>query len=189
MTVDVISELSFGKSFDMLRKPDSRWITESISSYIRRSFMAMQYPAIFTRGGSSWLSADTWLFPGLLKERARYLAATIDVVQRRIDANDAMKDRKDIMSYLLAARDPESGENLQLAEVWSEAYLMISAGKEDSPTKRGSAKSMTQVVTLLQPLFPRPSSTSLAILKLIKESPKKSELPSPASIPSLKALR
>ena len=81
MTVDVISELSFGESFDMLRKPGNRWITESISGYIRRSFMAMQYPAIFTHGGSSWPSADTWLFPGLLKERARYLGATIDVVQ------------------------------------------------------------------------------------------------------------
>lgn len=73
MTVDVISELNFGKSLDMLRKPDSRWITEFLSSYVRRSFMAMQYPASFTRGGSSWLSADTWLFPRLLKDRARYL--------------------------------------------------------------------------------------------------------------------
>lgn len=128
MTVDVISELSFGKSLDMLLKADNRWITESISSYIRRSFMAMQYPAIFTQGGSSWLSADTWLFPRLLKDRARYLDATIGVVQRRIDDNESMKDRKDIMSYLLAAKDPETGENLQMAEVWSEAYLMISAG-------------------------------------------------------------
>ena len=128
MTVDVISELSFGKSLDMLLKADNRWITESISSYIRRSFMAMQYPTIFTQGGSSWLSADTWLFPSLLKDRARYLDATIGVVQRRIDDNESMKDRKDIMSYLLAAKDPETGENLQMAEVWSEAYLMISAG-------------------------------------------------------------
>ena len=189
MTVDVISELSFGKSLDMLRKPDNRWITKSISSYIRRSFMAMQYPAIFTRGGSSWLSADTWLFPTLLKDRARYLKATINVVQQRIDANNAMKERKDIMSYLLAAKDPESGENLELAEVWSEAYLMISAGQEDSPTKAGQAESMTQVETQPRLLFPRRSSTSLAIMKLIKESPTKFELPSPASIPSSKALR
>lgn len=64
MTVDVITELSFGKSLDMLQKVDNRWITDSISSYIRRSLMAMQYPAIFTHGGSSWLSADTYFFPG-----------------------------------------------------------------------------------------------------------------------------
>ena len=52
-----------------------------------------------------------------------------------------MKDRKDIMSYLLAAKDPESGQNLQLAEVWSEAYLMISAGKEDCLVKGRPAES------------------------------------------------
>ena len=136
MTVDVISELSFGNSLEMLQKVDNRWITESISSYIRRSFMAMQYPSVFSHGGSSWLSADTWLFPRLLKDRARYLDATIGVVQRRIDANDSMKERKDIMSYLLAAKDPETGENLQLAEVWSEAYLMISAGTSSFPNSQ-----------------------------------------------------
>lgn len=73
-----------------------------------------------------------FFFHRLLKDRARYLDATIDVVQKRIDANEELKDRKDIMSYLLASKDPETGENLHLAEVWSEAYLMISAGKTSS---------------------------------------------------------
>lgn len=126
MTVDVVSELAFGKSLDMLTESTNRWITEAISSYIRRSFLAMHYPALF-RPGSGWLSADTWFLPGLLRERERYMAATKDIVETRIEKDD--DSRKDIISYFLSAHDPETGEKLSFAEVWAEAYLMISAGK------------------------------------------------------------
>ena len=86
----------------------------------------MQYPWLF-RPGSCWLSADTWLFPGLLKDRARYLGATKHIVEERIEKED--DSRKDIMSHLLKAKDPQTGENLTFEEVWAESYLMISAGK------------------------------------------------------------
>lgn len=49
MTVDVVSELAFGKSLEMLTTSENRWITEAISSYIRRSFIAMQYPYFLSK--------------------------------------------------------------------------------------------------------------------------------------------
>ena len=128
MTTDVVSDLSFGKSFQLLNKPDMHFITESIGSYVSRGFMAMQYPALFSQGTGSWLSLHTWLFPGLL-DRGRYAQATGNVAQERIDSKDSMKDRKDIMSLLLEAEDPETGEKLSTMEVRSEAHLMISAGE------------------------------------------------------------
>lgn len=126
MTVDVVSELAFGKSLDMLTQSTNRWITDSISSYIRRSYLAMHYPALF-RPGSGWLSADTWFLPGLLQDRQRYMAATKDIVTARIQKTD--DTREDIMSYLLSAHDPETGDKLSFEELWAEAYLMISAGR------------------------------------------------------------
>jgi cytochrome P450 len=37
-------------------------------------------------------------------------------------------NRKDVMSALLDASDPKTGEKLTEAETWSEAHLMIAAG-------------------------------------------------------------
>ena len=126
MTVDVVSDLFFGDSLAMLTSSKNRWMTGVISSYVNRSFRAMQYPSIF-RAGSGWLSADTWFMAGTLRDRKLYMAATKNMVKARIVKNaDA---RKDITSYLLTAEDPETGEKLSFAEVWSEAYLMLSAGK------------------------------------------------------------
>ena len=42
---------------------------------------------------------------------------------------DEMQNRKDIMSHLLVAKDPKTGDKLTDAEVWGEAHLMIAAGK------------------------------------------------------------
>lgn len=86
----------------------------------------MKYPSIF-RAGSGWLSADTWFMAGMLRDRELYMAATKNIVNTRIAKK--IDSRKDITSYLLTAEDPETGEKLLFAEVWSEAYLMLSAGK------------------------------------------------------------
>ncbi len=110
----------------MLTSPKNRWITAAISSYVGRSFRAMQYPSIF-RAGSGWFSADTWFMAAMLRDRELYMAATKDIVQNRISKE--ADSRKDITSYLLTAEDPETGERLSFAEVWAEAYLMLSAGK------------------------------------------------------------
>lgn len=63
----------------------------------------------------------------MLRDRELYMAATKDIVQNRISKE--ADSRKDITSYLLTAEDPETGERLSFAEVWAEAYLMLSAGK------------------------------------------------------------
>lgn len=121
MTVDVVSDLFFGESLAMPTSSKNRWITGAISSYVNRSFRAMQYPSV-SRAGSGWLSADTWFMAGMLRDRDLYLAATMNIVETRIGKK--ANTRKDITSYLLSARDPETDEDLSFAEVWSEAYLM-----------------------------------------------------------------
>ena len=128
MATDIIFDLSFGESLHLLDKPDMHFIIESIGSYLHRSYMAMQYPAVFTPGTGNWLSLFKWLLPDLLN-RERYAQATKDVAQKRINSKDSRKDCKDIMSFLLEAKDSETGEKLSTAELRSEANLMISAGE------------------------------------------------------------
>lgn len=128
-TLDVVSHLSFGKSFSMLRSADLRWIAEATGSYMTRSYMAMQYPSVFKQGSGKLLSADTWLLPHLQKKRERYMDATVRIVQQRIDEQHSEKRHADVMHYLLSAKDPETGKGLEISEIWSEAYLMINAGE------------------------------------------------------------
>lgn len=44
-------------------------------------------------------------------------------------SEEKMSRRNDIMSALLAAKDPKTGTKLSEAEVWEEAHLMIAAGE------------------------------------------------------------
>lgn len=129
--MDVISELGFGKSVEMLKETAMRWILTVVESSVRRHIMAMQYPSMFRLGLGKWLSVDNWLFSKFLNDRGRLVNGSVGLVQERIDGKESI-DRKDIMSYLLAAKDPETGESLSIEEVRSEAFLMLSAGKPKS---------------------------------------------------------
>lgn len=115
----------------MLNKRVMRWIPTVFESTLRRSIMAVQYPSIFKPSLGKWLSADAWLFPDYMKGRERVLNGAFGMVQERIDGKESI-DRKDIMSYLLAAEDPETGERLSIQEVRSESFLMLAAGKPKS---------------------------------------------------------
>ena len=48
-------------------------------------------------------------------------------------SEEKMSRRNDIMSALLAAKDPKTGTKLSEAEVWGEAHLMIAAGEQNFP--------------------------------------------------------
>lgn len=102
-----------------------------VESSVSRDVMAMQYPSIFKLRLGKWLSVDTWLFPTFLSDRGRLVNGSVGLVQERIAGKESM-DRKDIMSYLLAAKDPETGESLSIDEVRTEAFLMLGAGKHRS---------------------------------------------------------
>lgn len=112
----------------MLRETTMRWIPSVVESSVRRNIIASQYPSMFKAGLGKWLSADTWLFPKFLKDRGRLLNGSVGLVQERIDGKESIEGR-DIMSYLLAAKDPETGESLSIEEVRSESFLMLSAGE------------------------------------------------------------
>lgn len=61
-------------------------------------------------------------------ERNHFLEISNDYSRERKEAKGKMSKRNDIMSALLAARDPQTGDKLTDSEVWGEAHLMIAAG-------------------------------------------------------------
>ena len=71
----------------------------------------------------------------MAEERQRFLEVSTKFSEARMASQEKMKGRNDIMSALLAAKDPKTGTKLSEAEVWGEAHLMIAAG-ETSPSPR-----------------------------------------------------
>ena len=61
-------------------------------------------------------------------ERNNFLEISDEYSRERKGAKGEMSERNDIMSALLAARDPKTGDKFTDSEVWGEAHLMIAAG-------------------------------------------------------------
>ena len=91
--------------------------------------MRFAFPALFNVKPSAWYNPDKWFFPDMADERQRFLEVSTKFSEARMASEEKMKGRNDIMSVLLAARDPKTGTKLSEAEVWGEAHLMIAAGK------------------------------------------------------------
>ena len=71
---------------------------------------------------------DRIFFPKVNSGRMRYLAWSKGNAAARIKLGPDSGGRKDFFSYLLKARDPETGEGFGMQELWGEANLMIVAG-------------------------------------------------------------
>ena len=111
----------------MLAKPNLRWLVDAIVTGNRHIYMRFQYPALFNIHPDRWYAPSKWLFPKEGNERTQFSDIAKKYSEERMASDD--KSRQDIMSALLAARDPKTGEKLTDAEVWGEAHLMIAAGK------------------------------------------------------------
>lgn len=134
-TLDVISELTFGQSFNMITSPKLRWLVEAIVSGNRHIYMRFAYPALFNLDPSKWYSPARWLFPDMPSERASFSKIAEQFSKDRIAMMAEGKvERNDIMTALLAARDPKTKEKLSKAELWTEAHLMIAAGGDTTST-------------------------------------------------------
>ena len=77
-------------------------------------------------------------FRGLWADRNQYLAFGKKQVMSKMarDKEDgaSASDRKDIFTYLLHAKDPETGEGFPMPELWMEGNTLIVAGSDTSST-------------------------------------------------------
>ena len=62
-------------------------------------------------------------------ERHCFFEISTQYSEERMASEQKRNKWNDIMSALLAAKDPKTGTKLSEAEVWGEAHLMIAAAK------------------------------------------------------------
>lgn len=129
MIQDVMTDMTFGRSYNMLTKPENRGIGDIMLSSLSRDHLAFQYPGLFKPGMDKWLDIGTWLMPESFGAIMGYLDNGIKSTMERLEnpPEDADK-RKDILSYLINARDPETGEGIDKNDIASEACILHLGG-------------------------------------------------------------
>ncbi|EAW08883.1 cytochrome P450 [Aspergillus clavatus NRRL 1] len=130
LTYDVMGELCFGKSFDMLVSSGKRKLIELVDRAANRHYVC-----------GLWMPLDTWhldqiFIHKLTNDRWNF------IMNSRVEANARAKERaqagreakKDFFYYLLNAKDPETGKGLTTPELWGEANVLMIAGSDTTST-------------------------------------------------------
>ncbi|KAL3952158.1 cytochrome P450-like protein [Purpureocillium lilacinum] len=127
LAMDILGDLSFGKAFHMLEKPDNRFALELVEAATTRHLICGTMPVV------DRLKIDKFLFPKLAAGRARYMAYSKGQLTERTKLGEET-DRRDFFYYLLKARDPETGQGFSTPELWGESNLLIIAGSDTTST-------------------------------------------------------
>ncbi|KYK54842.1 Cytochrome P450 family protein [Drechmeria coniospora] len=127
LAMDILGDLSFGKAFHMLERPDNRFALELVEAATTRHLICGTMPVV------DKLKFDKVLFPKLAAGRARYMAYSKGQLTERTKLGDDT-DRRDFFYYLLKARDPETGLGFSTPELWGESNLLIIAGSDTTST-------------------------------------------------------
>lgn len=126
---DSMTDLVFGRSYNMLTDPAQRGLGEVCLNGLNRDHLVFQYPGLFTPGLNKWNDFGTWFMPAAVGEMMKFMAVGAGTALQRIEtpAEDA-KDRKDVLNYLLTAKDKVTGTGLEKEDVVAEACILLLAG-------------------------------------------------------------
>jgi cytochrome P450 len=139
LVFDIMGDLVFGKSFGTLGdKPENRRGIFLLGRAARRNYTVAAMPMLLY----SRLEEVLPLLRGLYLDRCQYLAFGKKQVMERTKEGGfgqpgsapTETTRRDIFSFLLHAKDPESGEGMPMPELWMEGNTLIVAGSDTTST-------------------------------------------------------
>ncbi|MCJ1389640.1 hypothetical protein MMC18_002497 [Xylographa bjoerkii] len=126
LTFDIMSDVVFGEAFELLEKPENRFVPECIEGSNVRTSVLVQAAELSTR------RLDRYLFPQAILARNRFISFVSRLLKARMSA-EPLK-RRDVFSFLLGAKDPETQQSLSMAEIGAESTTLIVAGSDTSST-------------------------------------------------------
>ncbi|CZT19858.1 related to cytochrome P450 67 [Ramularia collo-cygni] len=138
LVFDIMGDLVFGRSFNTLKRAENRRGIYLLGRAARRNYVVAAMPTLLYTG----LEKVFPLLRGLYLDRCQYLAFGKKQVMERTKeggfgqpGSPSMESgRRDIFSFLLHAKDPETGEGMPMAELWMEANTLIVAGSDTTST-------------------------------------------------------
>ncbi|KAH8687912.1 cytochrome P450 monooxygenase [Tricladium varicosporioides] len=130
LSYDVMGELCFGKSFDMLINGARRGVIALVDRAAFRHYVC-----------GLWMPLDSWhldqlLIPKITRDRWNFIMNSRVEAQARAKARTEAghEAKKDFFYYLLNAKDPETGAGFSMQELWAEANVLMIAGSDTTST-------------------------------------------------------
>ncbi|KAF2656075.1 benzoate 4-monooxygenase cytochrome P450, partial [Lophiostoma macrostomum CBS 122681] len=121
---DVIGRLGFGSTWDTQSSKKNRWLIPTLGSMIWRTNNKIQFP------GLTYLFLQ-WL-PHVIFNRLRFIKFLLDIIKARAAEDTHAKD--DFFSFVVDAKDPETGVKMTTSELWEEAIFLLPAGTRSDTT-------------------------------------------------------
>ena len=122
-----MGDLVFGKSFGTLgEEPENREGIRLLGRAARRNYAVAALPELIYWNLERWIPP----FRRLYHDRNQYLAFGKRQVMARTKEKEmglAETGRRDIFSFLLNAKDPETGEGFPMPELWFVCFLIARA--------------------------------------------------------------
>jgi hypothetical protein len=120
LTFDIMSDVIFGEAYNLIDDPAHRNIVDAIERSNVRTSVLIQAAELTTH------RIDRYLFPDAIKGRNLFIGFVNKLLKSRM--NTKPLKRKDVFSFLLGAKDPQTQEGLGMAEIGAESTTMIVAG-------------------------------------------------------------
>jgi cytochrome P450 len=128
---DVLGELAFSQSFGALQKGDES-VIPPVTEHVRLSTVAGQIPDYTTQLIKIMSYAPIPWIQRLYKGRAALRELTARCVEKRMTQKDSK--RQDLLGRLISAKDPQTGQTLDVIDIQTEAFGMIVAGSHTTAT-------------------------------------------------------
>ena len=125
---DVMGEFGFGSSFELLDKPDNRFLINAVTAASTRSAVYGQFPDL------AKAKLDKILYPNASAMRERFMSLMARLLQDRLQAERDGSNKRDLFSFIINATDSETGRGFSETELWSEARFLLIAGSDTTST-------------------------------------------------------
>ena len=122
-TLDVMGELAFGDRFDLQTREENRFILQAVRATSKVCGVYSQFPELKSTAFERLMKSNSksnWT-------QQKFGVFMKEVIQRRLVASRDISH--DLFSFIIDAKDPETGEGFSLDEIWAESRLFMVAGR------------------------------------------------------------
>lgn len=120
---DVMGEFGFGQSFQLQTKTDNHFLIDAVTATSHKAGVIVQWPELKYL---QYLQLDKVFYRKGLWMREKYLQLMARLVKDRLSTE---KDsQNDLFSFLIDAKDPETGKGFTESELWAESRFLLIAG-------------------------------------------------------------
>lgn len=123
---DIMGEFGFGQSFKLQTSSENQFLIEAVIATIRKAGVYVVYP------GLQKLRLELLFYIRGMRMREKYLSLMSKMVRSRVNAGKSAQN--DMFSYLVDAKDPDTGVGFTEEELWAESRFLLIAGADTSST-------------------------------------------------------